>query len=113
MKSKYSRKQMTPGMKKCKDMYGKKIPRSSSPFTKTKSPYETNQALIDGAEDIATQDINTTVGTATGLENVADLLNKESITQQKKHGVDDEDVVDAFSGQMTTDKQIQDNLSVK
>ena len=112
MKSKYSRKQMTPGMKKCKDMYGKKIPRSSSPFTKTKSPYETNQALIQGASDIASHDIDDATGGKTGLENVADLLNKESMTQQKKHGVDEEDVVDAFSGRMTTDEQIQDNLSV-
>tara|TARA_R100001594_G_scaffold123601_3_gene160091 strand:- start:707 stop:1045 length:339 start_codon:yes stop_codon:yes gene_type:complete len=112
MKSKYSRKQMTPGMKKCKDMYGKKMPRSSSPFTKTKSPYETNQALIQGASDIASQDIDTATGTATGLETVADLLNKESKTQQKKYGVPPDEVVDAFSGQHTTDKQIQDNLSV-
>ena len=111
MKSKYSRKQMTPGMKYCKDTYGSKSGRIGTPFTKSScSPFkEADANLVNAASEIASNDINAVVSGKTDTEKALELGVNEANRQLDQHDVDFK--VNAEQYGYSTDKQIQDNLN--
>tara|TARA_Y100000004_G_C8713641_1_gene327068 strand:- start:93 stop:380 length:288 start_codon:yes stop_codon:yes gene_type:complete len=90
------RKQMTPGMKKCKERYGK-----SSPYKAA------DQNLIKGAGDVAQGDIDAVAQSKTGTEKWAKIAQDETAAQMNKYGADP---IDPFSGNLTSDEQIKKNL---
>jgi hypothetical protein len=104
MKSKYSRKQMTPGMKKCKEYYGSKSGRIGTPFTAA------DAGLVQGASNIYKHDMNTTVGTKTGLETAVDLSVNEANRNIRKYGGTEDDMIKGSQYGYDSDQQIKENL---
>ena len=91
-----SRKQMTPGMKMCKDKYGKS------------SPYKgADQNLIKGAGAVAQGNIDAVSQQKSGAEKWAKIAQDETAAQMNKYGADP---IDPFSGNLTSDQQITENL---
>ena len=85
-----SRKQMTPGMKKCKDKYG--------------SPYKAADAnLVKGASEVAQGNMQAAVNQKTTTEKLAD------IGQQQVNKYMGDDAIDFSSYGYTSNKQIQEN----
>ena len=102
-----SRKQMTPGIKKCKDKYGS----GSSPYKKAESPYKDADAtLIKNAANIYQNDIDAVSQDLTGGEKWAKIAQQETSNQMKKYGMDDDEVIDPFFGTLSTDQQTKKNL---
>ena len=85
-----SRKQMTPGMKKCKDKYG--------------SPYKKADAgLVAGANKIAKAKMDSVVNQKTTTEQLAD------IGQQQVNKYMGDDAIDFKNYGYTSNQQIQEN----
>ena len=102
-----SRKQMTPGIKKCKDKYS----GGSSPYKKTESPYKGADAtLIKNAGTVAQGEIDAVSQETTGSEKWAKIAQQETSNQMKKYGMDDDEVIDPFYGTLSTDQQTKKNL---
>ena len=99
MKSKYSRKQMTPGIKKCRERYSGGKP----------SPYKAADAnLIKGAGAVYQGEIDAVASEKTATEKWAKIAQDETAAQMNKYGADP---IDPFSGNLTSDQQIQENLN--
>ena len=87
-----SRKQMTPGMQKCKDKYGKS------------SPYKAADAnLVKGASKVAEGKMNAAVNQKTTTEQQTD------IGQQQVNKYMGDDAIDFKNYGYTSNQQIQEN----
>ena len=91
------RNQMTPGMKKCKEKYGKK---KNSPYK------EADASLVQGQKELSENAMDAVAGGKTGVENLTDIA---------------QDQVDKYAGPgevnfadygYDSDEQIKENLSV-
>ena len=93
-----SRKQMTPGIKKCKEKYG----GSKS------SPYKAADAnLVKGAGEVYQGEIDAVASSKTGAETWAGVAQDVTKSQMEKYG---EDPIDPFFGNLSSDQQIKKNL---
>ena len=104
MKSKYSRKQMTPGMKKCKEYYGGKSGRIGTPFTAA------DAGLVQGASNIYKHDMEQAVSEKTGIEQALDLGINEANRNIRKYGGTEDDMIKGSQYGYDSDQQIKENL---